>query len=196
MLPIYYFIFFIFIIAFVIILLVWNSNIHNNPKYRSLLNLLSALTIMFSSFAIILQVYTFNASQTDDQIKIYEQMFDDLFEATTTYFEGNPKMNYYYNQMFHPLNYNPKEEGQIQRQYTEEQQVTNSILQKLASIIYFLDDDKTLTPEESEAIKEKLDRFISNIVSSPIFLENYKNNVKTHFVSLTLSDYMKQHFNI
>ena len=44
-------------------------------------------TIMFSSFAIILQVYTFNASQTDDQIKIYEDMFDDLFESTTTYFQ-------------------------------------------------------------------------------------------------------------
>jgi hypothetical protein len=196
MLPIYYFIFFIFIIVFVIILLVWNSNIHNNPKYRSLLNLLSALTIMFSSFAIILQVYTFNASQTDDQIKIYEDMFDDLFESTTTYFQTNPKMNYYYNQMFHPLNYDSKEKGQNQRQYTEEQQITNSILQKIASIVYFLDNDKTLTQEESNSIKEKLDRFISNIISSPIFLENYKNNIKTHFVSLTLSDYMQQHFNI
>ena len=196
MLPIYYFIFFIFIITFVIILLVWNSNIHKNPKYRSLLNLLAALTIMFSSFAIILQVYTFDASQTDDQIKIYEQMFNDLFEATTTYFEGNPKMNYYYSQMFHPLNYNPKEDIQNQRQYTEEQQITNLILQKLASVIYFLENDKTLTPEESSEIKEKLDRFISNIISSPIFLENYKNNIKKHFVSLILSNYMQQHFNI
>ena len=196
MLPIYYFIFFIFIITFVIILLVWNSNIHKKPKYRSLLNLLAALTIMFSSFAIILQVYTFDASQTDDQIKIYEQMFNDLFEATTTYFEGNPKMNYYYSQMFHPLNYNPKEDIQNQRQYTEEQQITNLILQKLASIIYFLENDKTLTPEESSEIKEKLDRFISNIISSPIFLENYKNNIKKHFVSLTLSNYMQEHFNI
>ena len=196
MLPIYYFIFFIFIITFVIILLVWNSNIHKNPKYRSLLNLLAALTIMFSSFAIILQVYTFDASQTDDQIKIYEQMFNDLFEATTTYFEGNPKMNYYYSQMFHPLNYNPKEDIQNQRQYTEEQQITNLILQKLASVIYFLENDKTLTREESSEIKEKLDRFISNIISSPIFLENYKNNIKKHFVSLTLSNYMQQHFNI
>lgn len=196
MLPIYYYIFFIFIIAVVIILLVWNSNIHTNPKYRSLLSLLSALTIMFSSFAIILQVYTFNASQTDDQIKIYEDMFDDLFEATTTYFEANPKMNYYYNEMFHPLNYDPKENSQFERQYTEEQQITNSILQKIASIIYFLDDDKTLTPKESFAIKEKLDRFIRNIIKSPIFLENYKNNIKTHFDSFTLRDYMKQHFNI
>ena len=98
--------------------------------------------------------------------------------------------------MFHPLNYNPKEDNQIQRQYTEEQQITNSILQKIASIVYFLDNDKTLPPEQSSAIKEKLNRFISNIISSPIFLENYKNNVKTHFVSLTLSDYIQQHFNI
>jgi hypothetical protein len=62
--------------------------------------------------------------------------------------------------------------------------------------VYFLDNDKTLTEEESNSIKEKLDGLISNIVSSPIFLENYKNTVKTHFVSLTLSNYMQQHFNI
>ena len=153
MINIYYIIFLLFIIAILVIFGVWNSNIHKNPKYRSLLSLLGALTIMFSSFAIILQVYTFNASQADSQIQIYEQMFDDLFAAISTYFETNPKLNYYYNEMFHPLNYN--QSSIEQRLYTEEMQVTTSILQKIASIVYFIENDKTLSPSESKDIEEK-----------------------------------------
>jgi hypothetical protein len=193
MVNIYYIIFLLFIIAILVIFGVWNSNIHKNPKYRSLLSLLGALTIMFSSFAIILQVYTFNASQADSQIQIYEQMFDDLFAAISTYFETNPKLNYYYNDMFHPLNYN--QSSIEQRLYTEEMQVTISILQKIASIVYFIENDKTLSPVELKDIEEKLDKLIRNMVKSHIFVENYKN-IKLNFVSESLSNYMHKHYNI
>jgi DNA-binding transcriptional regulator YhcF (GntR family) len=193
MVNIYYIIFLLFIIAILVIFGVWNSNIHKNPKYRSLLSLLGALTIMFSSFAIILQVYTFNASQADSQIQIYEQMFDDLFAAISTYFETNPKLNYYYNDMFHPLNYNQL--SIEQRLYTEEMQVTISILQKIASIVYFIENDKTLSPSELKDIEEKLDKLIRNMVKSHIFVENYKN-IKLNFVSESLSNYMHKHYNI
>ena len=193
MLNIYYYVFLLFIISITIIIAVWNSNIHQNAKYKSLLNLLTALSILFSSFAIVVQVYTFNASQKDSQIQIYEQMFDDLFESITSYFETNPKMNYYYDQMFRPLNYKQTAVGQ--RMYTEEQQVTNSILQKIASIVYFVETDKTLSQNAANVIKEKLDKFITNMVQSPIFVENY-NNVKTSFVSTELGNYMKTHFKL
>ena len=193
MLNIYYYVFLLFLISIIVIIAVWNSNIHQNAKYRSLLNLLTALSILFSSFAIVVQVYTFNASQKDSQIQIYEQMFDDLFESITSYFETNPKMNYYYDQMFRPLNYKQTAVGQ--RMYTEEQQVTNSILQKIASIVYFVETDKTLSQNAANVIKEKLDKFITNMVQSPIFVENY-NNVKTSFVSTELGNYMKMHFKL
>ena len=193
MINIYYIIFLLFIIAILVIFGVWNSNIHKHPKYRSLLSLLGALTIMFSSFAIILQVYTFNASQADSQIQIYEQMFDDLFAVISTYFETNPKLNYYYNEMFHPLNYN--QSSIEQRLYTEEMQVTTSILQKIASIVYFIENDKTLSPSESKDIEEKLDKLIRNMVNSHIFVENYQN-IKLNFVSESLSNYMHKHYNI
>ena len=193
MLNIYYYVFLLFLISIIVIIAVWNSNIHQNAKYKSLLNLLTALSILFSSFAIVVQVYTFNASQKDSQIQIYEQMFDDLFESITSYFETNPKMNYYYDQMFRPLNYKQTAVGQ--RMYTEEQQVTNSILQKIASIVYFVETDKTLSQNAANVIKEKLDKFITNMVQSPIFVENY-NNVKTSFVSTELGNYMKMHFKL
>lgn len=194
MLNIYYIVFLLFIISILVVFGVWNSNIHKNPKYRSLLNLLTALTILFSSFAIILQIYTFNASQTDDLIKINEQMFDDLFEAITTYFETNPKMNYYYSEMFRPLNYNETTPTE-NRLYTEERQITSSILQKIASIVYFLENDKSLTSEQKSDIEGKLNKFITNMVNSPIFVENY-NNIKMNFVSPSLLKYMQRHFNI
>lgn len=193
MLNIYYYVFLLFFISIIVIIAVLNSNIHQNPKYKSLLNLLTALSILFSSFAIVVQVYTFNASQKDSQIQIYEQMFDDLFESITTYFESNPKMNYYYDQMFHPLNYKQTAVGQ--RMYTEEQQVTNSILQKIASIVYFVENDTTLSQNDADVIEQKLDKFIANMVQSPIFIENY-NNVKSNFVSTQLGNYLKQHFKL
>jgi DNA-binding transcriptional regulator YhcF (GntR family) len=193
MLNIYYYVFLLFFISIIVIIAVWNSNIHQNAKYKSLLNLLTALSILFSSFAIVVQVYTFNASQKDSQIQIYEQMFDDLFESITTYFEANPKMNYYYDQMFRPLNYKQTTVGQ--RMYTEEQQVTNSILQKIASIVYFVENDTTLSQNDADVIEQKLDKFIANMVQSPIFIENY-NNVKSNFVSTQLGNYLKQHFKL
>jgi DNA-binding transcriptional regulator YhcF (GntR family) len=193
MLNIYYVIYILFIISILIIFFVLNSNIHKNEKYKSLLQLLTALTILFTSFAIVLQIYTFNAGQTIEQIKIYEQIFDDLFEEITTYFETYPKMNYYYDQMFHPLNYNNK--TIVTRYYTEEQQVTSSILQKIASIIYFVENDKTLNQEDKNDVTDKLDKFITSMVKSPIFLENY-NNLRKTFISITLKNYMKEHFNI
>ena len=193
MLNIYYVIYILFIISILIIFFVLNSDIHKNEKYKSLLQLLTALTILFTSFAIVLQIYTFNAGQTIEQIKIYEQIFDDLFEEITTYFETYPKMNYYYDQMFHPLNY--KNKTIVTRYYTEEQQVTSSILQKIASIIYFVENDKTLNQEDKNDVTDKLDKFITSMVKSPIFLENY-NNLRKTFISITLKKYMKEHFNI
>ena len=193
MFNIYYVIYILFIISILIIVFVLNSNIHKNEKYKSLLQLLTALTILFTSFAIVLQIYTFNAGQTIEQIKIYEQIFDDLFEEITTYFETYPKMNYYYDQMFHPLNY--KNKTIVTRQYTEEQQVTSSILQKIASIIYFVENDKTLNQQDKDEITDKLDQFITSMVKSQIFLENY-NNLKKTFISIPLKNYMQEHFNI
>ena len=193
MFNIYYVIYILFIISILIIVFVLNSNIHKNEKYKSLLQLLTALTILFTSFAIVLQIYTFNASQATTQITIYEQIFDDLFEEITTYFETYPKMIYYYDQMFHPLNYNNK--TIVTRQYTEEQQVSGSILQKIASIIYYVENDKTLNQEDKNDVTEKLDKFITSMIKSPIFLENY-NNLRKTFISITLKNYMKEHYNI
>lgn len=196
MTEIYYTVYFLFIISIIIIFLVWHSNLHRSAKYRSLLNLITALTILFTSFAIIIQLYTFNATQSDTEIQFYETLFKSLIDDTITYFENNPKMTYYYNEIFKPLNYNkdnptpPKK-----RLYAQEQQITYTILQELATIVYYISNDKTITSAELYSIKSKLNNFINNLVDSPIFIENYEH-FKPEIYSVTLRNYLQQNFNI
>jgi len=151
-------------------ILIWNSNLHKSLKYQQFLQLLAGITVLFTSFAIIIQLYTFTATQDDKETQIYESMFNDLIGDTLNYFENNPKMNYYYNSMFKPLHYNP--DNVKKRYYSEEQQITHSMLQKLGSILYYLNTEQTLDKKTKLNIETKIDLFYKNVISSPIFMEN------------------------
>lgn len=193
MLEIYYWLYFLFFITFLIALLVWNSDLHKSLKYQQFLQFLIAITILFTSFAIIIQLYTFNVTQADTEVQIYETMFNDLIGDTLNYFENNPKMNYYYNSMFIPLNYYPS--NVKKRYYSEEQQITHSMLQKLGSIIYYLQTEKTLDNTTKADIEKKIDLFFKNLINSPIFIENY-NYIKNRLFSNGVKNYLQEKFNI
>ena len=101
----YYTVYFLFGFTIVSVIIVWNTKIHKDPRFMPIVSLLTALTIFFTSFSIIIQLYTFHAQQTYSEIQIYDTMFTNLFHDSVDYFENNPKMNYYYNQIFRPINY-------------------------------------------------------------------------------------------
>jgi hypothetical protein len=177
MLEIYYLVYFIFLISILAILLVWNSNLHKNPKFSTILNLI-----------------TFSLTQADKEISLYEDLFDELIGETITTFENDPTMNYFYNQMFRPLHYNPKENN-YNRNYSKEQQIVHFILQKTASIVYLLNNDTVMTYVDKESIKQKLESFYKNIIRSHIFIQNYKN-IKPQIFNQTLKRYLQVNFNI
>ena len=190
----FYTIYFLFFVSFIIIIIFWNSRLHENPKFRVLLNVLTSLTIFFTTLAIIIQLYSFATSQTNAQITNYETLFNILIVDTMKYFEENPKMNYFYNQMFEPLHYNKNAEIHT-RNYPQEQQITLSILQNLSSLIYYLKNDSTLTEFSKTAIQSKLFIFSRAIVRSPIFIENY-NNLAPTLLTPFFKKYFKQNFNV
>ena len=194
MLEIYYSVYFLLFISILICILVWNSQLHKSLKYQQFLQLLAGLTVLFTSFAIIIQLYTFNATQADTEVQIYQEMFNKLIGETIYYFEANPKMNYFYNQLFKPLHYNPNAPI-LKRYYPEEQQLIHSVLQKISSIAYYLKTDKTLDYPTKKNIEEKLKLFFQNFIDSPIFMENY-NNMKEHLFSKTIKDFLHSEFNI
>jgi hypothetical protein len=189
----YYTVYFLFGLTFVSCVIVWNTKIHTDPRFSAIVSLLTALTIFFTSFAIIIQLYTFHAQQTDSEVQIYDTMFTNLFHDSIDYFENNPKMNYYYNQIFRPINYTLTTPSK--RYYTEEQQVTRIILQDLSALIYYLQNDKTISQTDISQVQYKINMFISYLIRSPIFIENYKHSKET-LLSPTLRDYIQTHFNI
>ena len=193
MLELFYFVYVLFIVSVMIIVVYWNSNLHKQPKFTVLLNLVSALTIFFTSFAIIVQLYTFTYQQIDAQIKLYENMFNDLFDSLTQYMETVPKMKYYYDDMFHPLYYKPN--PNIKRSYSDEQQITILIIQKIATIVFFVESDQSLNTEEKENIKTKIRNITANLVGSPIFVENYLH-IKDTLASPAINAYFQKEFNI
>lgn len=193
MLEIYYSVYFLFFISLLICILVWNSNLHRSLKYQQFIQLLGGLTVLFTSFAIIVQLYTFTATQADTEVQIYETMFNDLIGDTLLYFEKNPKMNYYYNSMFRPLYYNKN--MAVKRYYSEEQQITHTMLQKLGSIVYYLQTEQTLDNKTKKNIENKIKLFFKNVTSSSIFMENY-NNIKNRLFSETVKEYLQENFNI
>lgn len=189
----YYTVYFLFAFTFVSIIIVWNSNLHKNPRFTTILSLLTALTIFFTSFAIIIQLYTFHAQQTDTEVQIYDTMFTNLFHDTIDYFDKNPKMNYYYDEIFKPINY--KYKPTIKRYYTEEQQFTRLILQDLAALIYYLENDSSISQSDIKSVEYKINMYIKGLVSSPIFIENYEQ-IKPTLLSPALGTYFETHFNI
>jgi hypothetical protein len=189
----WYTVYFLFGLTILIIIVVWNTSIHKNPRFNTIISLLGALTIFFTSFAIIIQLYTFHAQQTDSEIQLYDSMFNKLYEDSIGYFQNNPKMTYYYNEIFKPINY--KYSPPSQRYYTEEHQITQLTLRDLAALLYFIQNDKSISTDNLSIIQLKFDKFITDLISSPTFMENYYH-LKPNLFSIQLKDYLESNYNI
>uniref|UniRef100_A0A6C0KPV9 DUF4760 domain-containing protein n=1 Tax=viral metagenome TaxID=1070528 RepID=A0A6C0KPV9_9ZZZZ len=186
-----YLIFFIFLVA---IYFVWKTNIHKYPKFEIILKVLTALTILFTSFAIIINIYTFSITQSDSEVKIYQDVFDNLIVNTVILFQNNPKMQYLFDEMFEPLHYNHGKPI-LKRYYSDEEQIVMIILHKISSVVYYLKNDQSLNDYDKSIIENKLYLFVKNMISSTIFMENY-NNLKSRFPTALLNEYFKNNFNI
>lgn len=189
----YYIVYVMFFISGFAVYYVWNSNLYKNPKFETILDLLTALTIIFTVFTIIIQLYTLNITQKDTEITFYQNIFDDVIEKTVNYFEENQDMNYYYNQMFRPLHY--KDGVVSKRNYEKEQQITRHILHKTANILYYINNDIELSEGDKIVIENKLYKYLKDVVRSPIFVENYKH-IKDTLYTPELGDYLQNKFQI
>ena len=191
---IYYYIYFLFGFCIISIILFWNSNIHKSHKFYMLTQLLMGLSILFTSFAIIIQIYGLDKTQTDTIVQLYQQFFGDLVNDAITEFQQNPDLNYYYDEIFKPLHYNRNQS--YKRNYIKEQQITHHILVNLASVVYFLENESnSLNDSDRAEIQGKLLNFLNMLTKSKIFIENYEH-VKYNILSPSLKLYIQKNFNL
>jgi hypothetical protein len=160
-----------------------------------LLNLLIALTIIFTSFALLVQIFVFNRTEEDSQVTIYSTIFTSLINDTVTDFQQYPQMNYYYNQIFHA---DPSLIKPVKRDYILEQQITYLIVSRISNVIFYLNNTGGLNDVTNNnvilAFQEKLDNFVRILKGSPIFLQNYKkiNPIMSDFIK----EYIQTQYNI
>lgn len=191
---IYYYIYFLFGFCIISIILFWNSNIHRSHKFFMLTQLLMGLSILFTSFAMIIQVYSFNKTQIDTIVQLYQQLFGNLVNDAIKDFEKNPDVNYYYDEIFNPLHYNHNQH--YIRNYITEQQITHTMLVNLASVVYFIENEgDSLNPSDKAEIEGKLFNFVSLITKSKVFIENYEH-IKPYLFSPSLKVYIQKNFNL
>jgi gamma-glutamyl phosphate reductase len=171
-----------------------SKTLYKNSKFNILLNLLTALTFVFTSYAIIVQINTLDATQTDAQIQFYQNIYSKLIDNTMTTFSSQKNMTYFYDDIFHPLNYTRKSSSEYKRNYSAEQQITYEIIQDIADVLYFINSyGGRMSEYQSHEVMVKLKIFTDSLTQSEIFVENYKN---VDPYSIMVRNYFKTKYNM
>ena len=178
----------------IIIVFLISNKLYKNPKFNILLNLLTALTFVFTSYAIIVQIHTLSATQTDAQVQFYQSIYSNLVDSTMTNFASHDDMTYFYDDIFHPLKYSRKSSKKYKRNYSKEQQLTYEITQNIADVLYYLSSyEEHMTTTQSSEVNAKLKLFTDALNQSQIFVENYNNIIP---YSVLVRNYFKKNYGI
>jgi hypothetical protein len=178
----------------VIIVFLISKSLYKNPKFNILLNLLTALTFVFTSYAIIVQIHTLSATQTDAQVQFYQSIYSNLVDSTMNNFANHEDMTYYYDDIFHPLKYSRKSSKKYKRNYSKEQQLTYEITQNIADVLYYLNSyEEHMTITQRNEVNAKLKLFTDALKQSDIFVENYNNIIP---YSVLVRNYFKKNYGI
>jgi hypothetical protein len=190
------FTFYILSVLCIIIIIVFliSKSLYKNPKFNILLNLLTALTFVFTSYAIIVQIHTLGVTQTDAQIQFYQSIYSNLIDSTMANFANHVDMTYYYDDIFHPLKYSRNSSTKYKRNYSKEQQITYEITQNIANVLYYLSSyGEHMTIIQSKEVNAKLKLFTDALKQSDIFVENYNNIIP---YSVLVRNYFKRNYGI
>ena len=154
------------------------SNLHTNQKFRVYLEFLGAVVILFTIFALIIQIKNSKETTIAYSIYFFSNLTKGLIDEPFQLFIENNEVDYYYRQLV-GIDYKmPKV-----RNKTLENQITMIILSKATSVFYFIKTNEKPEVIDKFSLKALEDRFLKTLGTffrSPIFRENwiiYKKNL-------------------
>lgn len=179
--------------CFLLSFLYWKTKLHKNPQFIVFINVVIALTIIFTTFSIILQINLFDQTQRNEQNNVCINLFYNL-SSEVARFQSHTNLNYYYIDL---MGAKPLTKLPMNREKVLEQQITSSILARSSDIIYYINEIKrdAYLKELYEITKNRFNKLMSRFCKSKIFLEHwitYKNTISSQ---ITI-DYMKTNFNV
>ena len=168
----------------------WRGTYYRNNKFKILLTLITTVTsIMFSS-AIIIQVLNYNNQKSNEEIDRYNSLskvfLDDILET----FMEHPEMNYYYDELVgvKTIDKNTK------RNYILENQISMLIFSKLAKFAIFAQE--TRDKKISEKIENWMGHVADTFMKSPTLKYYWINEYKPKLSGPASRTYMEKHFNL
>ena len=200
-------IFVFYVLFFVALLLSFHHyKLYKGDKYRTYIKLFIASNVLFTIYVIFIQIQRNREEILNSNTVFYEKIMSNLFDDTLKIFRKNPKMKYFYDDLFnnsnsssnsnshmnHHVNMNP-----VQRDRMMEQNITYTIMSALAnySVFYYshvdVDDYKELVINQRDRVLQIVTQFLK----SDIFKENAAKYLND-FAGVNLIIFFKEFFNM
>lgn len=175
----------------------WHTTIGEEEKFKTLIAIIGSISIFFTIYSIYLESRKQLEETTSRSISFYEVAFKEFLDDTIKFFIANPKMNYYYQDLFT----NAGDYKEEQRDKVLEGQITIVIMSRADSIIRYIEEFKASENMEDSnraeniaVVEEKFKNILSSFFGSKIFLENWEN-LKVNLNSNDTIQYVKNNFN-
>jgi hypothetical protein len=174
----------------------WHSEIGTEEKFKTLISLFASVSIFFTIYSIYLKNLEVIEETNSRSVVFYNNSFKDFLDDTIKFFIANPKMNYYYNDLFT----NSGEYSERQRNKVLEGQITILIMSRADAIIRYINEFKAgheindYHYDDIYVMEEKLKNILSSFFGSKLFVENW-NKVKAGLNSKVALQYVKDNFN-
>ena len=200
-------IFVFYVLFFVALLLSFHHyKLYKGDKYRTYIKLFIASNVLFTIYVIFIQIQRNREEILNSNTVFYEKIMSNLFDDTLKIFRKNPKMKYFYDDLFnnngshsnsHSHSHVNMNMNAIQRDKMMEQNITYNIMSALAnySVFYYshvdLDDYKDLVMHQRDRVLQIVTQFLK----SDIFKENAAKCLN-EFAGVNLVKFFKDFFNM
>ena len=175
----------LFVGALFIIYAGLNYLLHNNKRFETSIQIITALSTLLLAFGIVYQAKTGEDARDEARIKLYLGYPKDYLDSINQIFMDHPEMNYYYKELFEQVY------ESVHRNIMMESYINNAILTKTmeqVSIIKYTDGLNPVVFEKS------IHQMISFFFKSPNLKQYYIDHFKPKFANQTMKQYIKTHF--
>ena len=184
-------------IFFLIIFLFQKFKLYKHEKYKVYISLFVASNVIFTIYIIFIQAQNHSEEIINSNSTFYNDLMNNLYDETLKIFRENPKMKYYFDELFNNIDSSSTSEYLIQRDPYLEEIISYRIMSSMANYTVFyyshvnLDNYKDLIVAQRYRIIKIINMFLNSKIFRE-YLDKYLNN----FSGMNNLKFFKEFFNI
>jgi hypothetical protein len=168
----------------------WAGHYYKNTKFKTFLTLVTTITSIIFSAAIMIQVINYNNSRDQEEILKHAELSKMFLDDIITLFIDHPEMNYYYNEIIGIKNIDQN----TKRNLVLENQMSMLIFSKIAKFAMFIQE--TDDPEITKITEKWLGHVTKTFMNSNTLRNYWSNEYKPKLSGPAAKKYMKDHYNL